>query len=157
MTCSPTGLLVILFLYLLFGYGASLLCSFIGFLYPAYCSIKAIESNLKEDDTQWLTYWVVYAFFSFGEFFSDILLFWFPFYYFGKCAFLMWCMAPVSWNGANVIYNQVLRPYFLKHAARLDGFFTEFSEAAGNVRDEASKIARQAAASALTADKHKTT
>lgn len=48
------------------------------------CSIKAIESNNKEDDTKWLTYWVVYGLFSVAEFFSDIFLFWFPFYYAGK-------------------------------------------------------------------------
>lgn len=32
----------------------------------------------------WLTYWVVYALFSLAEFFSDLLLSWFPFYYVGK-------------------------------------------------------------------------
>ena len=33
---------------------AALICNAIGFLYPAYASIKAIESPTKEDDTQWL-------------------------------------------------------------------------------------------------------
>lgn len=47
-------------------------------------SIKAIESNSKDDDTQWLTYWVVYGVFSIVEAFSDIFLSWFPFYYAGK-------------------------------------------------------------------------
>lgn len=46
--------------------------------------VKAIESPAKEDDTVWLTYWVVYALFGLVEFFSDLLLFWFPFYYAGK-------------------------------------------------------------------------
>lgn len=45
------------------------------------CRVKAIESPSKEDDTKWLTYWVVYGVFSLGEFFSDIFLYWFPFYY----------------------------------------------------------------------------
>lgn len=53
------------------------------------CSIKAIESNNKDDDTKWLTYWVVYGLFSVTEFFSDIFLFWFPFYYAGK----VWCFS----------------------------------------------------------------
>lgn len=47
-------------------------------------SIKAIESTAKEDDTQWLTYWVVYGLFSVVESISDALLFWFPFYYMSK-------------------------------------------------------------------------
>lgn len=48
------------------------------------CRIKAIESPSKDDDTVWLTYWVVYALFGLAEFFSDLLLSWFPFYYMGK-------------------------------------------------------------------------
>lgn len=43
--------------------------------------MKAIESPNKDDDTQWLTYWVVYGVFSIAEFFSDLFLSWFPFYY----------------------------------------------------------------------------
>ena len=51
---------------------------------PPSHSIKAIESSSKEDDTTWLTYWVVYGVFSIAEFSSDIFLYWFPFYYAGK-------------------------------------------------------------------------
>ena len=43
--------------------------------------IKAIETTDKDDDTKWLTYWVVYSVFSLVEFFADILLFWIPFYW----------------------------------------------------------------------------
>lgn len=45
---------------------------------------KAIDSEETDDDTQWLTYWVVYAFFGLIEFFTDILLSWIPFYFLGK-------------------------------------------------------------------------
>jgi len=47
-------------------------------------SVKAIESVNKEDDTQWLTYWVVYSVFSLAEFFTDIFLSWIPLYWFLK-------------------------------------------------------------------------
>lgn len=47
-------------------------------------SIKAIESEGSRDDRQWLTYWVVYALFNILEYFSDLLLSWFPFYYLMK-------------------------------------------------------------------------
>lgn len=33
-------------------------------------SVMAIESAAKDDDTQWLTYWVVFAVLSVAEFFG---------------------------------------------------------------------------------------
>lgn len=66
---------------LFFGIGAGSLCSIVGFVYPAFKSFEAIESKTRGDDTQWLIYWVVYAFFAVIESFSDFLLYWIPFYY----------------------------------------------------------------------------
>ena len=42
------GLIAIVGGWLIFGHGAALLCNAIGFLYPMYMSIKALETDDKE-------------------------------------------------------------------------------------------------------------
>lgn len=76
-----------LIFYLLIGYGTLLLSNLIGFLYPAYASIKAVESSGKDDDTKWLTYWVVFSFITLIELPAAILLSWIPFYSLIKVSF----------------------------------------------------------------------
>ena len=109
----------ILGLVLLFGVGAGVLTAMIGFVYPTFKSFEAIESKQKGDDVQWLVFWIVFAFFSVIENFIDFLLYWIPFYYAGKLAFLLWAMLPQT-KGAKFLYDSVLKDFLKKNESRID-------------------------------------
>jgi len=147
------GSLAILALYLIFGAAAELICSIIGFVYPAYCSIKAIETSTKSDDTQWLTYWVVYSILSIIELpFEAIILHYFPIYWLAKTAFLMWCYLPSRNNGADFVYNKIIHPLFKQHETQIDNVFEEVTDKATDVFEEAKKIVVDNVVDAVKAD-----
>ncbi|KAG0360763.1 ER membrane protein DP1/Yop1 [Podila minutissima] len=107
------GSLVALLIF--FNFAGKFLSNTIGFVYPAYRSFQALESVGHDDDRQWS----VYGFLSILESFTDMLMYWFPFYFFLKTMFLLWLMIP-TFNGATVIYTRVLRPFLAQHSSRID-------------------------------------
>ena len=86
--------------------GMKLISDLIGFLYPTYMSFKAIESRGTEDDTQWLTYWVVFATFSILEATVMFVLEYIPFYFVVKTCFMGWLFHP-KFMGAALVYKQI--------------------------------------------------
>ena len=113
-----------------FGVGAGVLCSIVGFLYPSFKSFEAIESKNKGDDIQWLVYWVVFAFFSLIESFIDFLLYWIPFYYAFKLAFLLWAMLPQT-KGAKFLYDSFLKDFLKKNESRIDAAMADAKKVRG--------------------------
>ncbi|KAL4754282.1 protein yop1 [Aspergillus terricola var. indicus] len=91
-----------------FNIAGQLLVNLAGFILPTYYSLDALFSAGKADDTQWLTYWVVYAFFTVIE--SAISApYWFPFYYIFKFALVLWLALPQT-NGAQIVFKSLLQP-----------------------------------------------
>jgi len=82
----------------------------IGFLYPFYASIKAIESSDAKDESIWLTYWLIFGLFKIFEEFGDVFLSYIPFYRVIKATFLIWAFYSKT-QGANTVYTNLIKPY----------------------------------------------
>jgi len=142
-------------LYFIFGYASTFIVGLVGFVYPAYCSVKAIESDQKDDDTQWLTYWVVYSAFSLAEIGLDIVIGWLPLYFLFKCGFLFWCMAPFSWNGSNFIYSKFIQPFIKKHEKKLDELIDQAKDQAEDLMNAAESKVKDVAGDLMKGDDKK--
>jgi len=120
---------------MVFGVGIASLSNLVGFVYPAFKSFQAIETKNKGDDTQWLVYWVIFAFFSIIEVFVDILLYWIPFYYPFKLAFLLWAMLPQT-KGAKFLYDSFLKDFLKKNESRIDAAMADAKKNAGSIASD---------------------
>jgi receptor expression-enhancing protein 5/6 len=78
--------------------GAKLLVDIVGFVYPAYMSFKSMDSGTTAtsgDDTQWLTYWVVFSFLTILESVFGFVVMLIPFYFWIKIGILVVCVCVV--------------------------------------------------------------
>jgi len=107
------GLGALYFFLIFFNIGANFLVNTVGFAIPAYYSLSALFTTGSADDTQWLTYWVVYAFLNVFE--SAVnAVYWFPFYFTFKFVLVLWMALPQT-NGAQIVFRSVLQPVFAKY------------------------------------------
>merc|ERR1712224_675098 len=135
------GVALVVTIIIFFGFGAGLLCNFVGFVYPAYASFKSLEANDVNEDRLWLTWGVVYSCFCLIEGFLEYILFWVPFYYPIKLAFLFFLFLPQT-KGAMKLYEQFLRPALKPYVTMIDG---AANDAISKVQGVASTVAGEAA------------
>lgn len=119
------------FWYVFFTVGSLIFSNIVGFLYPAYMSFKAIETQSKLDDRQWLTYWVVYAFFSCCELILEPVISLFASYYLIKLVFLFYLMLP-QFHGATILYDLLISKLLKTHEAHIDEVIDKAVDTAGN-------------------------
>ena len=88
--------------------GLGLFCEYAGLVMTFFggvmFSIRAIESPGGDDDRQWLTFWMIFFFFTIFERYADVLLSQTPRYYEIKMVVLVWLMFA---EGADKIYRVV--------------------------------------------------
>ncbi|PVU84807.1 hypothetical protein BB560_004181, partial [Smittium megazygosporum] len=104
-------------LLVIFQIGANFLVNLFGYGYAAFASIGALQTPGKEDDSQWLTYWVIYGLLNLFEYFTSFVLYWIPFYFLLKTIFLAWLMLP-STRGAERLYNGYILPAYNAYSQR---------------------------------------
>lgn len=123
------GVLVLLGLLVIFEYGATWIVFLAGFIYPTYASYKAIESPGEDDDTQWLTYWVI---FSLIHVFDRVLSYIFtsiPFHNLVKFIFIVFLYHPRV-QGARLIYHKAIQPILRKYEKHIDHHLDNLGKAA---------------------------
>ena len=123
----------------------------ISFLFPGYKSFRAVLSDTSDDDTRWLTYWVVYAFVQYIETAFSLIVATFPFYYEFKCFFLLL----LQMNDAALsqrLYEQFLGPVLESFEPQLDKFIQKYSQEAVTITHSANKAAKKALIEAAIAD-----
>eukprot|EP00002_Diphylleia_rotans_P024186 TRINITY_DN476_c0_g13_i1.p1 TRINITY_DN476_c0_g13~~TRINITY_DN476_c0_g13_i1.p1 ORF type:complete len:146 (+),score=37.03 TRINITY_DN476_c0_g13_i1:68-505(+) len=121
----------------------------VDFLYPAYASFLAIESPESGDDSQWLTYWIVYGFMQVIEALFEFILEWIPFYYEIKFLFFVWLQAP-RYMGAQYLYEKFIEPFLVKHEKQIDQQIDAAAAAASNKITSAAAGAIEQAKGAVT-------
>jgi len=101
------GAIALVFVSLITGFCATIVTSLVGYIYPAFMTLRAIEK--KTDDKLWMMYWFLFSLIQFQEIFVDYILFWFWPFHFLKVALIMYLASP-NQRGAEKVYYMI-SPY----------------------------------------------
>ena len=88
----------------------ALITNLVGTIYPAFWTMKSIETN-SNDDKHWLTYWICFAFFNIIETFSGFILRFIPFYFFLKIIFLIWLFSHGSFYVYQLLVVRIFKSF----------------------------------------------
>mmetsp|Transcript_10558 Transcript_10558/g.29599 ORF Transcript_10558/g.29599 Transcript_10558/m.29599 type:complete len:202 (+) Transcript_10558:118-723(+) len=140
------GLIAFIFFLVLLNVWAAGFTTFVGFLYPAYWSIRALQTRDSKDDSQWLTYWVVFSFLivienAMGDWMEGV-----PLYYPAKFILIVWLMYPGT-RGAEFVFHNVIKAIPFLHFEE-KSFSKGFSDALSKPVSEGMDAVRNASQSA---------
>jgi len=90
----------------------------VGVGYPSLESYKALKTETKDDDVQWLSYWIIFSLFTLIEFFLDVVLAWVPLYYEAKMVFILWLCLPQT-RGALKLWQDYKEPIDKMYSAAI--------------------------------------
>eukprot|EP01031_Cornospumella_fuschlensis_P032873 gene32873-39752_t len=108
------GILAVPMILLLIWGNGDFAIDLVGFVYPAYASIKAIEAKDKDDEKLYLAYWLVFGLFKIFENLLDFMISSVPFFFLIKAAMLVYLYHPQT-QGARLVYDNVVKVYVVPH------------------------------------------
>jgi len=115
---------------------------FIGTLYPAYESFKAVKDRNVKEYVKWMTYWIVYSLVCLVEEFTDVFVSWLPFYYELKICLLLWLISPTT-RGASVLYRGLVHPTLVSKEDEIDEFLESLLQQSYTLGLRYAKVAAQ--------------
>ncbi|KAJ6164472.1 Protein yop1 [Penicillium chermesinum] len=126
------GLVGVYFFLVFFNIAGEFLVNLAGFLLPGYYSLQALFTSGTADDTQWLTYWVVFAFMTVLESAVSAA------YWFHQVCYIHGVFSRIQANklisGAQIVFHSFLQPVV--------GRFFSSSGTSTNLRAQAEAAAK---------------
>ncbi|XP_064470317.1 receptor expression-enhancing protein 4-like [Ornithodoros turicata] len=110
-----------------------LLILFVGALYPAYASCKAMESRNSRDYAHWMMYWVVLAPLLTMEPIVDCIIADIPLCNQLKMGVVLWLQSPTS-RGASLIFRNAILPKFARREREISVCVAKIMAEAARVR-----------------------
>jgi receptor expression-enhancing protein 5/6 len=121
-------------------FGATILTLAITVLYPAVKSIQALESETRDDDKEWLTYWIIFGLFTLIDDCCGCILSCIPYYFWIKLAFFVFLFAPQT-RGAQLLYRSVVKDLLDKYKDKIEGLISDVKGSVKEGMSEAKKTA----------------
>ena len=103
-------------------------------VYPGLMSIRAIESEQKQDDKYWLTYWMIFGLMNVAETFLSFVFYFVPYWFYLKPLFFLWL---IKFNGAQILFESVLRELLRKYKPVLLELIKKATDKANKAQSDA--------------------
>lgn len=128
--------------FMLTGFGNKILLILAGFLYPAYKSFSALESEDKSDSKRWLTYWIVFGFtFAFKNLLNVVLSF-IPFSNLLITIGLIAVYSPLT-GGYVYVYDYAFKPFLQAYKTSIRKYIDMATEEINDKVNRGGKVARE--------------
>lgn len=123
-----------IFMLLIQGFAIVVTCFTV--IYPALLSIRAIESNGKDDDKTWLTYWMIFGLLHVAETFLAFIFYFIPYWSWIRIGLFVWLL---QFNGCKTLYDTVLRDLLNQNRDLIKDFINRTKAGASAAAKDASK------------------